>query len=95
MNIKILDIRKTKFANSICLAFVNIQTDTFVIKGLRIINGRNGLFVSYPREKGKDDKWYDILYPVDVMVKQEIENYVLGEYNKYIGKIPAGLPPEG
>jgi len=25
----------------------------------KIVLGRNGLFVSFPREKGKDDNWYD------------------------------------
>ena len=82
MQIKVLDIRKTKFSDSIVLAFVNIQIDNLIIKGCRIINGKNGLFLSYPRERGKDDKWYDIVIPTEASTKIEIESYVLAEYKK-------------
>ena len=30
-----------------------------VVKGFRIVNGKNGMFVSPPREQGKDGKWYE------------------------------------
>ena len=95
MTIKILDIRKSNFSTGQTLAYLELQIDNLIIDGFKIVAGKNGKFLSYPREKGKDDIWRDIVHPVDVMVKQEIENYVLGEYEKYIGKIPEGLPPEG
>ena len=84
MDIKIVNIRKTKFADSICLAFIDLQYGNLVIEGFRIINGRNGRFISFPRQQGKDGKWYDTVKPVDIHIKQTIENFVLGEYDKYM-----------
>ena len=38
-------------------AFVDLViNDGLLIKGLRIVNGQKGLFVSMPREQGKDSR---------------------------------------
>lgn len=84
MLIKILNIRKSNFATSKTLAFLDIQIDNLVIYGFKVVMGNNGKFLSYPREQGKDEKWYDIVRPVDIMTKQEIESYILKEYEKWL-----------
>jgi len=63
-------------------AFVDISVGSLVIKGLRIINGANGLFVSMPRHKSKDGKWYNTVYPTNKEKHQELSELVLGLYNK-------------
>lgn len=41
-------------------AFADVLVnDELVIRGVRLLEGKNGLFVSMPQEKGKDNKWYD------------------------------------
>lgn len=41
-------------------AFVDIGVNNeLVIKGLRLIDGKKGLYVSMPQEQGKDNRWYD------------------------------------
>ncbi len=41
-------------------AFFDIESsEGFLMKGFKIIDGAKGLFVSNPREKGKDGNWYD------------------------------------
>ncbi|MDP2913092.1 MAG: SpoVG family protein [Candidatus Omnitrophota bacterium] len=52
----------------------------FVVKGLRIVEGEKGLFVSMPREEGKDGKWYNTVVPLKREVKDEIEKLVLEAY---------------
>lgn len=52
----------------------------FVVKGLRIVEGEKGLFVSMPREEGKDGKWYNTVIPLKREVKDEIEKLVLEAY---------------
>lgn len=32
------------------------------IYGCRLLEGKNGMFVSFPSRKGKDDKYYNIVY---------------------------------
>jgi len=54
--------------------------DSFIIKGLRVVEGEKGLFVSMPREEGKDGKWYNTVIPLNREVKDEIEKLVLEAY---------------
>ncbi len=56
--------------------------DLFVIKGLRVVKGRNGLFVSMPRQQGKDTKWYDTAEPLSKAVKQEVDQLILAAYQQ-------------
>ena len=62
-------------------AFCDISLfDTLIIKGLKVVNGKNGLFVSMPREQGKDGKWYDSVRRINREIKKVIENVVLEAY---------------
>jgi stage V sporulation protein G len=68
--------------NSKTVAFFDIQTEEgIIVKGFRIVNGANGLFVSAPNEKGKDDKYYDsVIIPKEM--KDTLDKLALEEYNK-------------
>ena len=69
-----LDGRPTK-------AFVDLVVeDMFVIKGVRVIEGEKGLFISLPKEQGKDGKWYSIVVPLSSEIKDELERVVLEAY---------------
>ena len=63
-------------------AFLDIQTkDGIVIKGFRLINGSNGLFLSSPDQKGKDGKYYEtVTLPKEM--KSELEKMAIDEFNK-------------
>ena len=62
-------------------AFVDLSVeDSFVIKGLRVVEGEKGLFVVMPREEGKDGKWYNTVVPLNRELKDEIERIVLDAY---------------
>ena len=54
--------------------------DSLVIKGLKVVEGEKGLFVSMPQEAGKDGKWYNTVIPLNREVKDEIERLVLEAY---------------
>lgn len=63
-------------------AFFDIQTpDEIIIKGFRLINGANGLFVSSPDEKGKDGKYYEsVILPKEM--KTSLEKLAVEEFNR-------------
>ena len=62
-------------------AFCDLSVlDSLVIKGLRVVQGEKGLFVSMPREEGRDGKWYNTVIPLNREVKDEIEKLVLEAY---------------
>lgn len=63
-------------------AFLDIQTnDGIIIKGFRLVNGANGLFLSSPDQKGKDGKYYEtVTLPKEM--KSDLEKMAIEEYNK-------------
>jgi len=63
-------------------AFVDITLGDFIVKGLRVVEGEKGLFVSMPREQGKDGKWYDTFSPKSKETRQELAELVLGAYQQ-------------
>jgi len=62
-------------------AFADIAVnDSILIKGVRVMDGKNGLFVSMPREQGKDKKWYDSVRCLNKDVQQQLAEAVLDAY---------------
>lgn len=63
-------------------AFVDISLGGIVIKGLRIVRGSKGLFLGMPRQKAKDGKWYNTVYPANKEVQQELTELVMQAYQE-------------
>ena len=63
-------------------AYFDVQTnDGIVIRGFRIVNGSNGLFISPPDEKGKDGKYYEkVTLPKEM--KSDLEKMAVEEFQK-------------
>ncbi len=54
--------------------------DELVVKGFRVVDGKNGLFVGLPQESGKNGKWYDRAFPLNEAVREAINEVVLSAY---------------
>lgn len=63
-------------------AFVDVSVGDFVVKGLRILEGKKGLFMGLPQEKAKDGKWYNLFYPVTKEARQILSDTVLAAYEE-------------
>ena len=62
-------------------AFADIAIeDALIVKGVRVVEGKEGLFVAMPREEGRDGKWFSIIVPLKREIKEEIERIVLEVY---------------
>ena len=58
-----------------------VLNDQLVIRGLRIMDGLNGLFVSYPIDPFfKGDDFRTIVNPITRQLREHIENCVLEKY---------------
>ncbi|MCP4652041.1 MAG: septation protein spoVG [Candidatus Omnitrophica bacterium] len=55
-------------------------SDEFLVKGFRVVDGKNGLFVGVPREQGKDGKWYNSVFPLTDSVREALQQAVLSAY---------------
>ena len=54
----------------------------FLIKGLRVVEGKNGTFVSMPRQQTKGGKWFDSVEVLSKGTKEEIDRIVLEAYQQ-------------
>ena len=51
-------------------AFADVIIGQVLVKGIRVVQGKNGLFADIPKSKGKDGKWYDTILIPDKDLKQ-------------------------
>ena len=56
--------------------------ERFLVKGLKVVEGKHGLFVSMPRQQGKDRKWYDSVVALNREAKDEVDRVVLEAYRQ-------------
>jgi DNA-binding cell septation regulator SpoVG len=80
LDIKVVRINKTSKGK--LRGFVDLKVnDVITLKGFKIFEGNDGLFVSPPSHKAKTgDKWYpDVFIEGDDYVN--IQNVVLAKYN--------------
>jgi stage V sporulation protein G len=63
-------------------AFVDVSFGgVFVVKGLRVVEGKNGIFVAMPGTKSnKDGKWYDNAYPLTKEFRDMLTELVMEAY---------------
>ena len=61
-------------------AFFDLQTeDGFTIKGFKMVEGTNGMFVGFPSQKNKDDEYHDTVW-ADKDVKEQVIELAKKEY---------------
>lgn len=74
--VKIIDRDKLK-------AFADIViNESFVVKGFRVIEGQNGLFVSMPSKARGDNQYDDIFFPITAEARQHLQKVILDEYER-------------
>lgn len=68
--------------NSKLKAFADVAVGEFIVKGVRIVEGKKGLFLSMPQEQAKDGKWYNSFYPSTEQAKRILTDVVLSAYSE-------------
>ena len=65
-------------------AFFDLTTqDGFTIKGFKLIEGINGLFVSMPSQKGNDEEYYDTVY-AEKILREELTQIAIDYYGQEV-----------
>ena len=63
-------------------AFFDILTEEdFTIKGFKVVQGSDGLFVGFPSQKDKEGEYKDTVY-ADKTLKQKLNQLALDYYNR-------------
>lgn len=69
--------------NSKTRAFIDLTLDdTLVIKGLTLVEGKEGLFLSFPSTKGKNEKYYNSVYSMDRDWLKQLQDACIKKYNE-------------
>ena len=80
IDIKVIKIHRLP-QDSRIRAFVDLGiNDALLIKGVRIVQGKKGLFVSMPVEQGKNERWYERVRCLNQDVRLLIAHKVLEAY---------------
>ena len=80
---EITDIRISLRDEEKLKAFAEVTFDnSFVVRGMRVINGTRGYFVSIPSRRRKDGTFQDIAHPVNAETRKLIEEKVIAAYQK-------------
>ncbi len=88
--VKVFPVREEKLK-----AFVSVVIDhCFMVNDIKIIHGRQGLFISMPSRKKKNGEFKDVAHPLNNDTRQMIEGLILTEYDRVLserdGDSPAG-----
>ena len=69
--------------NSKTKAFIDLTLDDIlVVKGLILVEGNDGLFLSFPSKKGKDGKYYNSVYSLDKEWTKLLQDACIKKYNE-------------
>jgi stage V sporulation protein G len=65
-----------------------VLDDCFVVKGIRIVEGARGYFISMPARKMPNGYYQDIAHPIRNEIRKSMEERILSAYRtKYDGHI--------
>lgn len=94
MKITDIRLRAVKSENEVKLkAYADVTfNSSFVVHGLKIIDGQKGMFVAMPSRKMPDGEYKDIAHPITPELRKEITDTVIAKYNEVMEK--EGALPE-
>jgi stage V sporulation protein G len=70
-------------------AFANIVIDdAFIVKNIKVIEGKNGLFIAMPSQKNKNGEYRDIAHPLNTDTRNAIEKLIIERYQEALKHPP-------
>ncbi|MFW5838319.1 MAG: septation regulator SpoVG [Bacillota bacterium] len=82
MNITDVRVKKFNGENRLkAIAAITID-DCFVVHELRVIDGKDGLFVAMPSRKMPNGEFKDVAHPINQETRNLIEGIVIDAYQK-------------
>lgn len=93
---QITDIRVKKIKTEGKLkAYVNVTFDgCFVIHNVKVIDGKNGIFIAMPSRKTKSGEYKDIVHPVTQEFRNQIKDEIIDAYDKAADSDTVDIEPD-
>jgi stage V sporulation protein G len=94
--VKITEIRITLRDDNKLKGFASITLDdSFVIRGLKIIEGASGPFIAMPSRKRKDGTFQDIAHPINMDTREWMEQEIIAAYKQEVQRAEGGPAERG
>ena len=79
---EITDVRVRKVTGEGKLkAYITVTFDNcFVIHNIKIIDGKNGLFIAMPSRKTRAGEYKDVVHPIQPEFRAELQKRILEKY---------------
>lgn len=78
---KITDVRVRLVSDEKLKAVASITIDEcFVVHDIKVINGRDGLFIQMPNRKTPEGTYKDIAHPIKTELREELKKTVIDAY---------------
>jgi stage V sporulation protein G len=91
--VEITEVRITLRGDDKLKGFANVTFDhAFVVRGLKIICGARGLFISMPSRRRPDGTYQDVAHPINLEMRKRIEEAIIEAYELELQK-KANEPP--
>jgi len=80
LDVRVYPIEEPK-GNTLAFASINVD-DLAAIRGIRIVNGAKGLFVTMPQSQDSTGLYHDIAFPLSGDLRKEMTVALLDEYGR-------------
>jgi len=70
-------------------AFASVSVeDLIAIRGIRVLDGEKGLFVTMPQSRDKEGAYHDVAFPVNGDLRKQINTAILEAYFQAVERRP-------
>ena len=80
MRVRLVSDEKLKAVASITI------DECFVVHDIKVINGRDGLFISMPNRKTPEGEYKDIVHRINTATREELKKTILDAYEAETNK---------
>ena len=91
MQITDVRVRKVNSAGKM-KAVVSVTFDeAFVVHDIKVIEGKERLFIAMPSRKTADGEFKDIAHPINTELREQLQEIILKKYEETADAIPTGV----
>jgi stage V sporulation protein G len=89
---QITDIRVRKVTSEGKMKAVVSVTfdDVFVVHDIKVIDGKEKLFIAMPSRRTKEGEFKDIAHPINTSLRDELQEAILSKYEEILAELPDG-----